>query len=274
MNLPARLVLLGYPVSHSLSPTFQNAALASAGLQLRYEPLAVPPNELDAVLATLLNERAAGNVTVPHKEAVFRACTQRTHVADRAGAVNTFWCEDGALRGDNTDVGGFARAVGELCDGARPRSIALVGAGGAAAAVCVAAEDWGAREVRVAARNAARARALADRFPGLVRVYADVDVALAGAELVVNATPLGLDHADPFPTAPEQIPADASVLDLVYRRDETRWVRAARSAGRRAADGLTMLIEQGALSFECWFGVPPDRDAMRRAVRELTGRER
>jgi shikimate dehydrogenase len=106
-----------------------------------------------------------------------------------------------------------------------------------------------------------RARALASRFGAMVEVVSDVDAALDGAALVVNATPIGL-HGDDVPVAVERIPDGAAVFDLVYRAGETAWVRAARNAGHRAADGEGMLVEQGALSFERWFGIEPDRNAM------------
>ena len=140
MTLPTRLVLLGSPVAHSLSPLFQNAALESAGLPVRYEALDVAPDRLCDLLEELAREGAAGNVTVPHKEAVFARCVTRSVIAERVGAVNTFWSVSGQLHGDNTDVGGFARTAGALVgEGGATSRIALLGAGGAAAAVCVAA---------------------------------------------------------------------------------------------------------------------------------------
>lgn len=272
MTRPARLVLLGSPVAHSLSPAFQNAALASAGLPIRYEALDVPSDALDETLDHLAGEGAAGNVTVPHKEAVFARCEARTPISERVGAVNTFWWADGVMHGDNTDVGGFDRAVSALTGDRMPPRIAMIGAGGAAAAACAAAERCEVSEVRIAARSVERARALAERFPKLVTVYAAIEPALDGAELVVNATPLGLRADDAYPVAVELLPAGSLVLDLVYGPQETRWVHAARSFGHRASDGLRMLIEQGALAFERWFGFPPDRAAMARAIHERTGR--
>jgi shikimate dehydrogenase len=261
-RLPGRLVLLGHPVSHSLSPRFQNAALHAAGISLRYEALDVAPEALAATLAELSHQRASGNVTIPHKEAVAALCVRRSPLAERCGAVNTFWHEDGALVGDHTDVGGvdaIAHALlGQRRDAAR---VALLGAGGSAAAVVAAVERWGSASVRVYSRTMDRARALASRFGAMVEVVSDVDAALDGAALVVNATPIGL-HDDDLPVAVERIPDGAAVFDLVYRAGETAWVRAARNAGHRAADGEGMLVEQGALSFERWFGIEPDRNAM------------
>ena len=265
--LPGRLVLLGHPVAHSLSPRFQNAALRAANIPLEYEALDVPPEALDVTLAELGESRAAGNVTIPHKEAVAARCTRRSALADRCGAVNTFWHEDGALVGDNTDVGGVDAIAGALLGDARADArVALIGAGGSAAAVLAAAERWGAATVQLYNRNVERAHALASRFNASVRVAASLEGALDGATLVVNATPVGL-HDDDVPVPIDALPRDAAVFDLVYRAHETAWVRAARTAGHRAADGEGMLVEQGALSFERWFGIEPDRDAMWRALR-------
>jgi shikimate dehydrogenase len=260
-----RLVLLGHPVAHSLSPAFQNAALRTAAIPLRYEALDVPPAALEAVLDALVDERAAGNATVPHKEAVFARCERRTAVAARVGAVNTFWCAlDGTLWGDNTDVAGVDAAVGALVGGRVPASpvVALLGAGGSAAAVLAAAERWSGAEVRVWSRSPARARSLAERFPAVARAVATPAAALVDATLVVNATPLGIAPTDPFPVEPAAVPPAATVLDLVYRPGETAWVRAMRAAGHPAADGLKMLVAQGAAAFERWFGLAPDAEAM------------
>jgi shikimate dehydrogenase len=260
--LPGRLVLLGHPVSHSLSPRFQNAALRAAGIPLAYEALDVPPDALAETLLALAGQDASGNVTIPHKEAVAALCARRSPLAERCGAVNTFWHEEGTLVGDNTDVGGVdAIALALLGDARRSARVALLGAGGSAAAVLAAAERWGSARVRLYNRNMERARVVASRFGASVDVVTSVDEALDGATLVVNATPVGL-RDDDFPVAVERIPAGAAVFDLVYRTGETAWVRAARNVGHRAADGEGMLVEQGALSFKRWFGIEPDRNVM------------
>jgi shikimate dehydrogenase len=263
---PPRLVLLGHPVAQSISPRIQGAALRSAGLPLNYEARDVAPDDLDAVLDELARERIAGNVTIPHKGAVAARCARLTPLAERVGAVNTYWHEGGQLVGDNTDVGGLDASVRALL-GAELGSarVALIGAGGSAAAVLAAAERWGSARVAIHNRDMHRAERLAARFPAVARVASSLDDALRGATLVVNATPVGMrDSAHPVPI--ERIPAGAAVFDLVYRAGETAWVTAARNAGHRSADGMGMLVEQGALAFTRWFGVEPDRAAMWRAM--------
>jgi shikimate dehydrogenase len=264
-QLPGRLVLLGHPVSHSLSPAFQNAALRHAALPVRYELLDVAPAALDATLDALIAENVWGNATIPHKAHVASRCARVSALAERVGAVNTFWIEDGTLVGDNTDVGGFRALLWETApDLDRTKPVAVLGAGGSAAAVLTALERDAFQDVRVYSRTEARALALCKRFTG-VRAVSDVVASVRGATLVINATPSGLDDAS-MPVSTELLDASAVVLDLVVGRNETPLVRAARTRGHRAADGLTMLIEQGALAFERWFGTPPDRDVMRRAV--------
>lgn len=271
-DLPARLVLLGHPVAHSLSPTFQNAALRSAGLPLTYEALDVPPDELGPTFRALVAGRTAGNVTIPHKEAVAALCDRCSALALRVGAVNTFWVEGSASVGDNTDVAGVDVAARQLLGG-EPSGlrVALLGSGGSAAAVLAAAERWGGCHVAVWSRTAERAASLAARFSALARPEEFLADAIRGADLVVNATPVGLAD-DGIPVPPALLRRRAAVLDLVYRRDgPTAWVRLARERGMRAIDGLPMLIAQGALAFERWFGQPPDLEAMWSSVAGASG---
>lgn len=266
MSNPGRLVLIGHPVKHSLSPRFQNAALRAAGIPLTYEALDVPPHALADALAQLRAGRAAGNVTVPHKAAVAAACGRLTELATRTGAVNTFWCEGRQLVGDNTDVAGFRALVRSVLHEEPSGAImGLLGAGGGAAAVCAAAEAWKDARIVVYARTIERAVRLRDRFPRLVTLAGSPEDAVRAATIVVNATPVGLS-GDEHPVPLALIPADATVMDLAYRAGLTPWVAAARAAGFRAADGQEMLIAQGAEAFERWFGQKPDRDAMRAAL--------
>jgi shikimate dehydrogenase len=262
-------VLLGDPVSHSLSPVFQNAALLHAGIPVVYEPMRVEARELSARLGELKEEGAAGNVTVPHKLAAYRECDRATVVAVRVGAINTFWTEDGLLHGDNTDVEGFSRAVTQLIgkqpEGAR---VVLFGAGGAAGAVLAAIEHWTGSSALIISRDPARAANILARFSDVARVETDMHHALSEATLVVNATPIG-QRDDDQPCEVRLIPDKVAVMDLVYRIGGTPWVNAARKRGLLAVDGLPMLVEQGALSFRRWFGVEPNREVMQRSLAQL-----
>jgi shikimate dehydrogenase len=261
---PGRLVLLGHPVSHSLSEIFQNAALKAAKIPLVYEALDVTGRQLRSVVRQLKDSNGAGNVTIPHKLAFRDLCDELTDLAERVGAVNTFWLDSKArLHGDNTDVGGFDSAARALLGGQTAGArVALLGAGGAAAAVLAAIEEWPDATVTIVARQLDRAARLAKRFPDVARAEKTAERAVQNATLIVNATPIG-QHDDEQPVNIAIVKHPTAVLDLVYRRGGTPWVRTAREKGIRAADGLPMLLEQGALAFQRWFGKEPDREAMR-----------
>lgn len=263
---PSRLVLLGDPVSHSLSPAIQNAALAAAGLDVRYEAVRVAAEDLEALARDLVADNAAGNVTVPHKRAMFAFCDERTLTATRVGAVNTFWAHKGKLVGDNTDVGGFDAAAREAL-GAIPAGceIALLGAGGSAAAVLAAIEKWPRAKVRLHSRTRSSAESLAAQFGGFVRVETSARSALSAANLVVNATPVGMND-DEMPLDLADVADGAVIVDLVYGKNGTPLTRAATAAGFAAVDGKRMLVEQAALAFARWFGFPPDLKVMRAAA--------
>lgn len=262
---PGRLVLVGHPVAHSRSPQLQNAALDAAGIAMRYESEDVPAERLVMVLQGLRALRAAGNVTIPHKEAVALLCDRLTPLATRVGAVNTFWHEEDVLWGDNTDVAGFdamAACVGVSLEGA---VVACLGSGGAARAVCAAVERWPGARVQLWGRRPTAATELAAAFPGAVRAFATPHEAVDGCTVVVNATSIGMRDEE-LPLPPALLPRDVAVMDLVYRPGETRWVREARLRGLRGADGREMLLAQGAAAFSRWFGFVPDVARMRRAV--------
>lgn len=263
------VALLGTPVSHSLSPVFQNAALRAAGLDAVYVALRCDAALFPGLLRGIARAGGAGNVTVPHKEAAALAVERGTRAVERTGACNTFWLEGGEVWGDNTDVAGFAGAARALL-GREPRGarVLLAGAGGAARAVLCALADAGADQVVVLNRTPARAAALAHAFGGPRLAAAGSAAELAGErfDLAVNSTPLGLRPGDPHPLPPEGGPRYGAALDLVYGPDETAWVRAARERGVPAADGLEMLLRQGAAAFERWWGIPAPLDAMRAAL--------
>jgi shikimate dehydrogenase len=152
--------------------------------------------------------------------------------------------------------------------GTEPRNatIGVLGAGGAAAAVLAAVEQWSGCSVLLHNRTAEHADSLCARFSTIAQP-SDPEVLTRSADLVVNATTVGLRDHEQLPLEPGELKSGAAVLDLVYRSGETAWVRAARARGLRAMDGLPMLIEQGALAFERWFGFAPNREVMRAAVR-------
>ena len=260
------LTVIGDPVAHSLSPAMYNAACRALGLDAVYVALRVAPASLPAVLAMQAAIGGAGNVTVPHKEAVEGSVARKTDVCARVGACNTFWTEDGgALVGDNTDVFGVTSALAKIGAGKKGERWLVVGTGGSARATAVAAGDSGAT-LFVRSRDAARAKAFAAWASG-IGVPTTVAAGPIEVDVAINATPLGLAGHDPIPVDVNHIPGVQRALDLVYAPGETRWVHALLERGIEAMDGREMLVQQGAAAFERFFpGTAAPREVMRAAV--------
>ncbi|MBD0321541.1 MAG: shikimate dehydrogenase [Gemmatimonadetes bacterium] len=258
--------LLGDPVSHSLSPAFQNAALRAAGLDGVYVALRCASSDVAGLIHGIARAGGGGNVTVPHKSAAAAAVERRTEMVERTGACNTFWMDGGEVWGDNTDVAGVRAAIRGLT-GDAPESVLLVGAGGAARAVLCALEGV-TRRVVILNRSVERARELASRFASgaLAIEVQPLDAELTDRHfgLAINSTSLGLRADDPLPpTGDARI---AAALDLVYSPGETAWVHRMRAAGLPAADGKEMLLHQGAAAFRRWWNTDPPLDAMRASL--------
>lgn len=259
--------LLGDPVSHSLSPAFQNAALRAAGLDGVYVALRCGPSEVAGLIRGIAHAGGGGNVTVPHKEAAAAAVDRPTATVERTGACNTFWLENGEVWGDNTDVAGARAAIRALTGEDASESVLVVGAGGAARAVLCALEG-SARRVTLLNRDLRRAQELAARFASeSLRIDVlplDGDLSDRSFDLAINSTSLGLRPSDPLP--PTGGARFAAALDVVYSPTGTPWVHHLRAQGIPAADGREMLLQQGAAAFRRWWGAEPPIDAMRAAL--------
>lgn len=258
------LAVLGDPVAHSLSPAMHNAAIQALGLDAVFVAMRVPGPMLAPVLTALAAVGGAGNITVPHKEAVEGLVARKTDLCARVGACNTFWTEQGTLVGDNTDVTGIQACLRALDADGAGRWLVL-GTGGSARAAAVAAAAAKA-EVLVRSRDPERARRFV-QWAATRGVRAHAADPGAGAEVVVNATPLGLKPDDHLPADPATLAGARVALDLVYARGGTAWVRTLRAAGIRAEDGREMLVQQGAAAFQRFFpGQAAPLELMRAAV--------
>jgi shikimate dehydrogenase len=260
--------VIGDPVAHSISPAMQQPALDALGVPATYELWHTPAAELPARIASLRAPDVLGaNVTVPHKQAVMGGLDEVSVMARRAGAVNTIINRDGRLLGDNTDIYGFATALRAVCPDAAQRSALVLGAGGAARGVVLALEYLGLTNISIANRNPQRVEQLAaDLAPLPLNVRSsDPDVLraiLPQAGILINATSLGW-HPGEWPldgALLHVLPEGAVVFDLTYR--DTELLRAARARGLQAADGLAMLVHQGARALELWTGAAAPVDVM------------
>ncbi len=269
--------IIGDPVRHSLSPLLHNTAYAELGLDWVYLAFPVPAGDAAAAVDAMRALDLVGlSVTMPHKTDAAAACDELTDDAAALRSVNTVTLlEDGRIHGDTTDGEGFVRALREAeCEPAGARVLVL-GAGGASRPVVLALARAGAR-VTVTARRPDAAAAAAALAGAPTVPWAERDAAVAGADVVVNATPIGMgpigmgsaatdDGA--VPIAPDALRPGLVVADLVYHPLETPLLAAARAAGGQVVDGLGMLVHQAALQVERWSGQPAPVAAMRRAVR-------
>ena len=266
--------IFGYPLAHSLSPAFQQAAFNHYGLDVRYLAWETPPEGLADEVAKLRSGDFIGaNVTIPHKESVIALLDEVDPLAQAIGAVNTIVKTAGRLVGHNTDAQGFMR---ELKDdgGFEPsgKRVLLLGAGGVARAAAFALCREGVASITIANRNVSRAEALAETLHNEAAsvLAAQLDnttlepVALE-SDLIVNCTSVGMRHGDSEGQTPLSggiIPHEAVVMDMIYNPQNTPFLAGARSAGATALGGMPMLIYQGAAAFEMWTGQTAPIDAM------------
>ncbi|WP_262031209.1 shikimate dehydrogenase [Microvirga sp. Mcv34] len=268
--------VVGHPIKHSRSPLIHGYWLKQYGLDGSYERTDVAPVDFGEFLKSFRSLGfAGGNVTIPHKEAAFLGVERRTAQAERVGAVNTLWIEDGVLWGDNTDVPGFmAHLDASLGTGwERDVDTALVlGAGGAARAVVAGLQDRPLKRIVVANRTLSKAEDLVRDLgsDGSVRLEAraweTIPQVLPQARLIVNTTSLGMAGQPPLDLDLARAPHDAIVADIVYVPLQTPFLAAAAARGLRTVDGLGMLLHQAVPGFRRWFGVTPEVTPALRAL--------
>ncbi|MBN1671273.1 MAG: shikimate dehydrogenase [Kiritimatiellae bacterium] len=271
--------VLGHPIGHTLSPVMHNASLRALGLDAIYLAFDVDPERLIEVLHAMKAMGFAGvNLTVPLKEVAFRGLADLDESARRLGAVNTVKTDGPALKGFNTDGAGFLLAVEEAfgCS-VEGKTVFVLGNGGAGRAVAITCAVSGAGRLLlsdVATDRSARLKeeieALAPSC-GVSTVDPGDDVWAKTAretDLVVQATPVGMKAGDKSLLGPDAFRAGQMVFDLVYMYPETDFIRVARARGAEAANGLGMLLHQGAHAFAIWTGQQAATDVMRSALEE------
>lgn len=277
--------IIGYPVKHSFSPAMQNAAMRKMGLNCIYVPFCPPSDQVGEAMAGIRALGIAGlNVTVPYKEAVIPYLDELTEDAILYGAVNTIITRKDNLIGDNTDGAGFIKALQEdhRYDPACGPAL-IFGAGGSARAVIIALAQSGCPELALVNRRVERAKALAEAVYDKTGITVDVfqwdagDKYLANfakqASLLVNCTPLGMSGGAvvDFPLTGIYPSKGQLVYDLVYNPARTAFMDRAIRNGAEAANGITMLLHQGAISFEKWTGLPAPVEIMRRELYKRAG---
>jgi len=281
-----KFAVIGHPVAHSLSPTMHAANFRSLGYDATYEKFDVAPENLAAFVREKQREGYAGlNVTVPHKIAVIPLLDRTDESVARYGACNTLKFEpDGTIAGYNTDVIGFVTGLAAHGFSLAGKKVVIIGCGGAGSALAACTCYEGAAELKVADLRGAAVTALVEKLTalGLGTRVSGLDVldgtasdaqkavwgaAAEAADLIVNATPMGLHPGEPSALPPSCFHAGQFVLDIVPTKAFPPTAAAAVRAGATATDGLEFLVGQGAKSFEIWTGVTADRAAMLEAIR-------
>jgi len=280
------IYVIGYPLRHSISPVFQQAALDFCGFDIKYEALEVEPGRLREAIEGLRRPQSVGaNVTVPFKEQALVFMDRLDDAVLDIGAVNTVVKRDSLLVGYNTDALGFLKSLME--EGRfdpRDKTAVVLGAGGGGRAVCYALISAGVARLVLVNRTRQRAEEVAAHLNrissregrrSLIGVMdwggAGLKAALTSADLIVNCTSLGMRHGGQegaLPLTSDEIPSQALVCDLVYNPAETPFLKAASQAGARVLGGLPMLVYQGAESFSLWTGREAPLAAMMAAARK------
>lgn len=276
-----RLVaILADPVAHSLSPAMHNAAFARHALDYAYVPLRVRPADLGAAVEGLRagNFRGA-NVTLPHKQAVVPFLDEVSETSHMMGVVNTIVNDDGRLKGTTTDPIGFLECFREAGHTFQGKTVALIGNGGSARTIAfaLALEDKPARVILVG-RDTDKSRRLIGEIGGKIGdaaaqtmesvSLADYSSVRLDAQVVVNATPIGMDpDVETSPLAPRDLADGQIVYDIVYVPEKTRLIRDAEARGLKTVGGLGMLVHQGRASFRLWTGLEPDASLFYQAAR-------
>ena len=269
--------VLGHPIGHSLSPVMHNAAMTSMEMDAIYLAFDVHPDRLMEVLPRMADMGFRGvNLTVPLKEVAFNGLDDLDDSARRLGAVNTIEFLDGGLRGHNTDGKGFLLAVDEAFGtGVKGKKVFVLGSGGAGRAVAITCATSGASCVSVtdidAARSGRVAAEISELSPGCPVKSVNPDPASwpeasLNADIVVQATPVGMRIDDDPVLGPDAFREGQMAIDMIYMYPETAFMKAAAKSGAKSANGLGMLLHQGAHAFTIWTGRTPPVGAMREAL--------
>ena len=270
--------IVGFPVSHTLSPRMHNSAFNALGLDISYVPLEVKPEDLpDAIHGLKAMGFLGANVTVPHKVRAAELMDRLEGDAVITGAINTIVLQDGRLIGHNTDGIGFIKSLEEVMkNDLNNASALLIGAGGAARSIAVSLAEKNIKQLSIINRSRQRAEELGDllkrNFPALPLEVRTLDEAnedlVISSKIVINATSIGLEGDLKMPPlAVDKLTKDHVVCDIVYTQSqETPLLSAARGKGANTMGGLGMLLHQGAAAIHLWTGVDPPIDVMREAI--------
>ncbi len=276
MSSPKIYGLLGWPVSHSRSPAMQTAAFKALNINAEYRLFAINPDDLDNFLKEILQKNISGlNITVPHKEKVleFVKFDEKNLFLKEIKAVNTISYRDGSFYAYNTDIEGFSKSLKENFD-PLGKSVAVLGAGGAAKAVAFALAQDKANQIVIWARDKNKSQGIV----GIVKKFfptTDIfcvdkinDLNIENKDLLVNTTSVGMKETDDLLIDSSKLSSQTFVFDLIYNPVETKLLQVAAKIGCKTSNGLMMLLYQGEAAFEIWTGQSAPHEVMKNALLE------
>lgn len=274
------LGIIGSPVTHSMSPAMQNAAIAHLDLDYVYVPFSVLPEQLETAIAGFTAIGLQGfNITIPHKQAIIPFLDEISDEAKAVGAVNTAWRTEQGWSGTNTDVIGFLAPLRSLNWDWSTIAPIVLGNGGAARAVVAGCAKLGCPKLHLAGRSAEKLEQFVASWQSsplqielVTHTWEALDELVAIASLIVNTTPIGMHpHTQASPLTDQQmqqLPSSAIAYDLIYTPSPTQFLRQAAAQGAQTIDGTEMLIHQGAAALEQWVGQPAPIEVMRQALQQ------
>ncbi|MFH5831858.1 shikimate dehydrogenase [Halalkalibaculum sp. DA3122] len=266
------LLLLGHPVSQSLSPLMHNTAADHYGMDLRYFAVDLDPSEFNGIAAHFNSNRFHGtNITVPYKEMFMDYVDEVEPLARDIGAINTIFKRDYRLVATNTDLYGFLKPLEPMEDELAGTRAVIFGTGGASKAIVAALVKTGVEELILVSRSPARNSAFAQYSGVRVVGYGEWSAYSDEASLIVNTTPLGMEpniDASPVRDSEREFLSGKICYDIVYKPNKTRFLQQAEQAGATTIGGLDMLIHQGSESFKIWTGKPFPTEIIKEKLNE------
>lgn len=252
--------IVGYPLSHSLSPAIQNYWLKQHAIDGEYGVHPVEPEALGQLLASLDENVVGFNITIPHKQAIIPYLDEVDALARKIGAVNTVVRRDGKWVGSNTDMYGFMENLKAFLPSWQPldANVLMVGAGGAARACAFGLKQAGVKNLTIVNRSFERAAQLAEELGVNSDAWENLNTHVATANLVVNTTSLGMVGQPQLEIDLSTLPAGAAVYDIVYNPLYTPLLQQAKAVGATAITGIGMLLHQARPQFKAWFGIDPE----------------
>jgi len=272
----AKLAVIGYPVSHSASPQMHQAALDALGMDMTYVRVEVKPGSVGECFSLMRGLGFVGcNVTIPHKLEAMECCDELSKSVELLGVANTIHFKGDLILGDNSDGPGLVKALeGDFGLSLRGLRVLVLGAGGGAGkAIATQLNEEGCGKLYLSNRTVEKVELLTQGLADTgteVHALGNTDEELKAVsdavDVIINATSMGMKAEDLLPFPAEFLSGDHKVYDAIYKPAQTGLLKAAEERGAATANGLSMLIHQGAVSFEIWTGEAPDVVLMREAI--------